>query len=137
MEINYLAVIVAALVSMVLGFLWYAPFLFGKKWMATLPQETVKKIEEGNKKNMGPTIFLALVGSFATAYVLAYMLGSMSESIDWMRGAQVGFLMWLGFAFPFVLGGVLWEKKSWTSFWVNVPYYLVAFVVMGMIIGAW
>ncbi len=32
-DINYWAVLVAAVVSMVIGALWYSPVLFGKLWM--------------------------------------------------------------------------------------------------------
>ena len=32
-SLNYLAVLVAALTSIILGFLWYSPLLFAKPWM--------------------------------------------------------------------------------------------------------
>ncbi len=31
--VNYLAVLVAAIVGMVVGFIWYSPKVFGKMWM--------------------------------------------------------------------------------------------------------
>ncbi|MDO8656228.1 MAG: DUF1761 domain-containing protein, partial [Nanoarchaeota archaeon] len=30
--INYLAVLVAAIISMIVGAFWYSPYLFGKQW---------------------------------------------------------------------------------------------------------
>jgi len=134
MYINYLAVFVAAIVNMIVGFVWYVPFLFGKKWLATLPQETVQKIEIGNKKNMFPTMILAFAGSLLTAYVLAVFVG---VGATWTNAVVGALFIWLGFSLPSSLGLVLWEKKSWTYFFINTAYNLVVFVVMAVIIGLW
>ncbi len=45
-DINYGAVLVAAIIEIVLGFLWYGPF-FGKMWMKSIG------VTEGKTKGMG------------------------------------------------------------------------------------
>ena len=49
MAVNYLAVLVAAIVSMVIGGLWYSPLLFGNVWMK-LSGITQKDVEKAKKK---------------------------------------------------------------------------------------
>jgi hypothetical protein len=59
MEINYLAVLVAALVSMVIGGLWYSPLLFGNIWMklSGITQKDVEKAKkQGMMKSMGKRV---------------------------------------------------------------------------------
>ncbi|PLX26193.1 hypothetical protein C0581_05310 [Candidatus Parcubacteria bacterium] len=135
MDINYLAVFVAAVVSMILGFTWYAMPVFGKRWLASLEPAIREKIIETNKvkKGMGLVAFLGFVGSLLTTYVVAYFAGGQG----WQAGMKVGVLLWLGFSVPMVLGGVLWEKKTWANFWINIPYYLLMLLIVGVVVGMW
>jgi len=64
--INYLAVLVAALIPMAVGALWYSPALFAKKWMAL-----VGKTEE-EMKNVNPMKAYGI--SFLTSLIMAYVL---------------------------------------------------------------
>ena len=66
-EVNLLAVLVAGIVPMLIGSLWYGP-LFGKRWMA-LMEMTADEIQEGFNpvKTYGVSFLLSLV----TAFVLA------------------------------------------------------------------
>jgi len=133
MDLNYLAVFVAALASIALGFVWYMPAVFGNMWLKTLPKETRKHIEKENKKNMAPVMILALVGSLITAYVFAYL----ADAMTWQRGLVFGVWIWFGFSMPMSLGTVLWEKKSWANFLINTTYNLVMFALIGAILGGW
>ena len=59
--INYLAVVLAALAAMVIGFVWYGP-LFGKQWMA-LMGFTPQSMDEAKKKGMAKSYILMALGS--------------------------------------------------------------------------
>ena len=50
-DINYIAVVGAAVAAMVIGFLWYGP-LFGKQWTKLMNFDK-KKIDEAKRKGMG------------------------------------------------------------------------------------
>lgn len=134
--INYLAVVVAAVANMIIGFLWYGP-LFGKQWIRMMGF-TKEDIEAAQKKGMGKNYALMALGSLATAYVLAHayeFAATYLAAFGIAGGAMAGFWNWLGFIAPVMLGSVLWEGKSWKLWSLNAGYYLVALVVMGMIIG--
>jgi hypothetical protein len=133
--VNYLAVLGTAVVAMVLGALWYSPLLFGKAWMrlSGMSEEALKAAKE---KGMGKTYTLNFVAVLVTSFVLAQFLGHLGV-VSALDGANVAFWLWLGFFAPVMLGSVLWENKSWSLYVLNVAYYLVSLVVMGVILAVW
>ena len=136
--INYLAVFVAALISMVLGFLWYGP-IFGKPWIA-LMKFTQEDIEKAKQKGMTKEYLLMMVSALVMAFVLAHNVlfgGVYLEMTGWAAGVQAGIWNWLGFVVPITLSGVLWEGKPWKLWMLNAGYYLVSLVVMGIILASW
>jgi len=134
--INYLAVLVAAFIPMVLGALWYGP-LFGKKWM-----ELEGKTEEELRASFNPakSYGITFVFSIVMAFVLVHVLNAWSDAYGVsgaMTGIQGGFWMWLGF-----VATVSWQQVAFsdqnTTLWIlNVLYNLVALILMGALLGSW
>jgi len=136
-DINYLAVLVCGVVSMILGALWYGP-LFSKQWVA-LSGMTPEKMEEGKKK-MTSGYLVTFIGALVMAYVLAHTLvfaQSYMEVEGISSGLSTGFWMWLGFIAPVTLGSVLWEGKSWKLYFINNGYNLILLLIMGSILAVW
>lgn len=136
--VNYIAVIVAAIANMVVGFLWFGP-IFGKQWVKMMGW-TPEEMKEAQKKGMTKSYVIAIIGSLLTAWVIAELtviLGSYLYLTGIMAGFKAGFIGWIGFVVPVGLSTVAWEGKSWKLWLLNVGYYLVALLVMGAIIGAW
>lgn len=130
--VNYVAVVVAAIVSIAIGFGWYSMPVFGKPWMkmAGLTKEALEKA----KKEMGPKYAVMIAGSLVMAYVLAALvefLGSQSA----IGGAKVGALAWVGFIATVGLNSFVFESKPFQLYLINVAYYLVSLVVMGSILA--
>lgn len=129
-EFNFLAIIAAALSMFVLGGLWYSPMLFGKVW-AKENGFSDEFIKGGNKG-------LIFGGSFVLSLIMAFNLaGFVSGYDDWTWGLIGGFLA--GFGWVALSIGVLYffERRSFKLFLVNAGYFIVAFVIMGLIIGLW
>ena len=87
--INYWAVIVATIASMVTGYLWYGP-IFGKQWIKEMGW-TAEAMEAAKKKGMTKQYCLMALGSLIMAFVLSHFLG-----INWgfafpLQGALIGF----------------------------------------------
>ena len=132
--INYVAVFVAAIVSMVVGFLWYGP-LFGKMWMK-MSGVTQKQIEEAKKKGMTTSYVVAFVGSLVMAYILAHFVRYVGATTA-AAGMQLAFWLWLGFIVTVKLGSVLWENKPMQLFFLDCAYYLVTLSIMSSILAVW
>ncbi len=104
-QVNFLAILVAALSSFFLGGLWYSPALLGKLWM----QETGITEEKANNSNMARTFSLAFVASLIIAFNLAMFLGPQSTVAT---GAFYGFLAGFGWvAMSFAIND-LFEQRS-------------------------
>lgn len=134
-EVNYIAVVVAAAVAMVLGFLWYGPIL-GKPWMKEMG--FTKASMDAAKKGMTKNYVIMLVSALVMAYVLSHNVGMSIATfgdMGLMSGVQTGFWIWLGYVATVLLGKVLWEGKSWKLYIIDAGYYLVSLVLMGSIIA--
>jgi polyferredoxin len=134
-DINYLAVLVSAIASMVLGMIWYNPSVFGSTWMK-LSKLSEKDMEKAKQGGMGWRYFLALVGSLVTAYVMAHFVDYL-DAVDVSGGLQAGFWIWLGFVATVMLGSVLWENKGWKLYWLNAIYHLINLEIIGVILSVW
>lgn len=127
--INWLAVIVAAVSSFVIGGLWYGPLL-GKAWMRASGM-TAEKVQQGS---MGMVFGISFVLQLAAAVVLAMFLGPEADLIfGLMAGGSVG-LFWVATAFGVVY---LFERRPVAHWAVNSGYWVVGYLVMGAILGAW
>ncbi|HNR05945.1 MAG TPA: DUF1761 domain-containing protein [Saprospiraceae bacterium] len=130
-QINHLAVLVAALSTFLLGGLWWSPVLFEKAWKEE-NRFTDEMLRQGN---MAKIFGLAFVFSLIMSYNLAYFLGD--PGIKAGTGALYGFFTgfgWVSMAI-FIIG--LFERKSWRYMLINGGYMVVAFTIMGLILGAW
>lgn len=140
-EINYLAVLLCGVASIIVGSIWYGP-LFGKIWMQSLGMDkmTPEQIAKG-KKSM-PGIYLQqVIAALVVAVVFAYVLWAFSVaqpgSTGVMAGVQGGFWAWLGFVLPIKYGESLWTGRSFKYTAIDVGYWLVMLVIMGLILTAW
>lgn len=135
-DINLWAVLVASLLPMVIGALWYGP-LFGKRWM-----DLVGKTEEELRAAFNPAKSYGVTWVFAllTAFVLAHVIGAWYDAYGaegWLAGIQSGFWVWLGFVLTISWQRVAFEDVK-TSLWgLNALYNLVTLMAQGAVIAAW
>lgn len=137
MDINYWAVLACAVLSMVVGSVWYGP-LFGRKWMEVNelnPDDVAKR--EAMQKEAAPLYGVQFVLSLLQAYILAHFVQGWGD----VSGVESSVWIWLGFVMPTVAGFAMWNAKPakvrWTLFLVSAGYQLVCFVSFGLILGAW
>ncbi len=136
--INYPAVLVAAIVSMVLGYIWFGP-LFGKPWME-LDGMTMDKMSAAKGVGMTMSYVIMFIGALLMAFVLDHALifaGAYLKMEGVGAGLMSGFWNWLGFVAPVTIGTVLWDKKPWLLWVLTSGYYLVTLLVMGVVLAVW
>src|SRR5207237_9754360 len=94
--VNIAAILVAALLTFVLGAFWYSPVLFARQWMQAQGY-TPEKVQEMKKKGMTRAYAVSALCYVVTAYVVALLAGY-TNSTTLAQGLWLGFLCWLGFA---------------------------------------
>jgi FtsH-binding integral membrane protein len=132
-EINYLAVFLAGLSSMVVGAIWYAKPVMGNTW-----QKLVGLKDEDLQKGMAKAMILTLLASMVTAYVLAHVafLSNKFFGHSFMQDAvMTAFWLWLGFTAARMLTHDLFERRPTKLTMMALTYELITILVMGVIIG--
>lgn len=159
MEFNFLAILVAAIVPIILGFVWYNPKVFGTAW-AREAEMTEEKMKRGNM----PVIFLvSLVLSFILAFFLQSLTNHQMGAFSLMGGdpalakpSYEAFMADYGNAFrsfghgalhgaiagifmyiPVIAINAMFERKSWKYILINGMYWTVCLAIMGAIVCGW
>jgi len=131
-SINLLAVLLAAVLNMVLGALWYSPVLFAKPWIASIG----KTEDEIKKSSPGFIYAINTIGNLVLAYVLAHFI-DYAQATTVVQGAQAGFWVWLGFLVPVLLTVYMFEMRSIKLYFIFISYQLIALVLEGIILAIW
>lgn len=121
-----LAVVLAAAANIILGALWYSPNFLGKAWAFThgFREDSIK----GTPK--------AYAGAFVVGFVISYVLGLLLHKlqVDSVAAAMTfAFWIWLGFIVTTHFSGVLWAKKPFQAYLIDVGFYLVSFEAMAIV----
>lgn len=135
-QVNVVSVLVAAIASMVVGFLWYSPMLFGKPWMKLMgikPSDMKSK-----QKQMMPMYGLSFVSTILMAFVFYHFViqGQYFYNISLLSASLAsGFWAWLGFIMPVQLTDVIFGGKKWMLFAINTGYQLTGVLAMALVFG--
>lgn len=131
MPINHAAVFVCAALNLLIGGIWYSPFLFANAWMKESGTDP-EKIKTANRgKIFGLTFLFAVIMS----YNLAFFFND--PKIGPMQGLLFGFAT--GFGFCALMFGVisLFELRSVKYMLINGGFMTVYFTVSGFILASW
>lgn len=134
-EINYWAVLVATLASMVIGSVWYTPKVFGKRWM-----ELAKVPQPETSAAAWRPIIVAIVTSFVLAWVLAGATMIASEFYEGsflVSALLTAVILWAGFTAARFITHDSFEGRPFTLTVMNIAMELVTVLAMAVIIGLW
>jgi hypothetical protein len=132
--VNYLAVLVASVISFILGFVWYGR-LFGKAWIKASGW-TKQQIEKAKKESMTKPMVIGFINTLVVSYVLAVLVRLAAASTI-AEGALVGLIVWLGFYLTASIGSVLWENKSMNLLYINSAFNLLNLIIVSAILAVW
>lgn len=129
--INHIAVLVCAVMSLVIGGVWWSSIMFAKAWQREngLTDEQLANISP--LKNFGLSFLLAWLMS----YNLAFFLGA--PGTTWQWGLTAGLLAGVGWVIPMFIVIALFEQRSFKYIAINCGYIAVYFAVIGFILGIW
>lgn len=134
--VNWIAILAAAVVQMIIGYVWYSPMLFGNTWMKLSGIKPPAKLDDAAKKAMMKSMFWMFVGTIVTAFVLSGFIGYAGAK-GILEGAFIGFMAWLGFMLTSHAGMVLFDRKPVQLYLLNVGHMLFGMVLAGAVLGYW
>jgi hypothetical protein len=129
-EINYLAVVAAALAAFVLGGLWYSPVLFGRAWQ----REVGLSDEELKRGNMARIFGTALILSLIASWVFALFLGPRPPMAFGLGAGFAAGLCWVASSFGM---NYLFARRSLKLFAIDGGFHTLQFTVIGLILALW
>jgi len=123
--------LVAVVIKIVIGWVWYSPMVFLKQW-----QQLSGVTDEQMRGGMGKAIATWIVGALVMTFVLAHAVYYAGANTA-VLGAAVGFVNWLGFIFVVQLDGWAADKRPFKLVAINSGSQLVSLLIMGAILAAW
>jgi hypothetical protein len=158
MEFNPIALLLSAVVTLAVGFIWYNPKVFGTIWMRE-NNLTEEQLRTGNMlKIFGLTYVFSLMITVILMSLTIHQTGALGmvggpplvESAKpsfaafmadygtayrtFKHGALHGFMSGLFFAFPVIGINGLFERKSWKYIFIHAGFWIVSLTLMGGII---
>jgi len=156
--------LVAALVPMIVGFVWYGP-LFGKAWMRT-NNFTEQSLKKGNMALiMGLSYFLSIVLSLGLMGLTNHQSGVMQlfgthpdvevvgsevhtlvttinekfgdRHRDFKHGALHGGIAAILLALPLIAINALFERRGGKYIGIHFGYWFITLILMGGVICQW
>jgi Protein of unknown function (DUF1761) len=129
-DLNWLAVIVAALAYFVIGAVWYSNALFAKQYRAALG------ITEGAGTPPASLLIINFVGWLVAAIALGLVsIGIGADSAG--DGAVLGLVVGVGFVLSHLVVTLAFDTRGYALAWISGLYYVIGFVVMGTILAVW
>lgn len=164
MDINWIALLLAALVPLLVGFVWYHPKVFGNAWMAAagLTEESLKGANM--LKIFGITLIMSFLAALVFQTVVIHQFHMLSILADepglndpqtetgryfadflakygnhfrtFKHGAFHGVFFGLMVIMPVICINALFERRSFKYITVNAGFWIVSFALMGGVICA-
>lgn len=126
-KVSPIGIALCAIVYIILGIIIYSQWTLGKCW-----PELVNHMQK-QADCISTRVYL---GAFFSAALIAYVMGCFFNLVHAntpASGVLIGFLVWIGFIIPTTFSPVIFGKKPIGMFWLDAVYYLIAYVVIGLI----
>ena len=159
MEINFIALLAAAVSTLLVGFIWYHPKVFGTIWMKEAGMTEDKMKGRNMALIFGMAVFYAFLIAMTLQFLVIHQWGAVGmiggdpalakpSYVNFMadygtafrtfkHGALHGFIAGLFLALPVIGTNALFEKRSWKYTLISGGFWIVCFILMGGIICAW
>ncbi|MFX1591719.1 MAG: DUF1761 domain-containing protein [Promethearchaeota archaeon] len=128
--INWLAVIVVAIIYFAIVFFWYFPKAFGNLWLKLVGKES-----EPKSKIIRDTIIM-IPTSFITVLFIEIMM-DLTGMNDFASALLLNLLLWIGFVGIIGINQNNFNDRGIKLFLIEYGVYLVGFLVSGLILAIW
>jgi Protein of unknown function (DUF1761) len=134
-DLNWLAVIVGALIYFALGALWYSPVFLGKPWQRATGLEQADM--EGGP---GPAIYVAPLLGYLISAIATGMIAKATGASTFGDGIVLGLVVGIGYSTVITAITAVFSPKlpaPFTWFWITASYNLVGLLIVGVLVSVW
>ena len=143
---NFLPIIVAAFIPILVGFIYYNPKVLGSAWMRELGK-TEAELQEGSNMPliMGASLLLSFFLSFGTNVVVELIHRNVDAAGEILtqsthtlgHGMFHGLILAVLFVIPALVIDGLFERKSWKLLLINSGYWILTIMLMSGLLDVW
>ena len=132
-QINWLAVLVAAIAYFMLGALWYSKALFGSKWAAVVG---LNMNDPDKSKGMAKMMIGTLVLILVTCIGLALFVNRLDLFVL-SSGLRLGAITGICFATTAVSISFIYESRPTALYFIDCGYHLAGHLIAAIILVLW
>lgn len=139
--INWWALLINVVLSMVTGSLWYGPKTFYPIWadglmMKEQPEGTEEERMKSFKVSMSIALLTSIMLSLSMAFIVPVFSAAMGAgNVTLFSSVMTGFMLWLGIIVPSNLLNKTFAQFKPVVFFIEVGNYLVNFLLYGVVIA--
>lgn len=127
-QIDGIAVLAAAAVSIALGFAWYSKILFRDLWLASIGRAN----EDPKPTSVHFVVLILSVGLMAIGVAVLY---AWLKGDGWLDGIKAGVFLYAVTVLPLKFTDLSLERRPWAHFWITAGFHLISFGAMGLVMG--
>jgi Protein of unknown function (DUF1761) len=134
-ELNWLAVIVGAVIYFVLGALWYSPALFGRQW-----QRSIGWDPERTPPEMKATTYVVPFVAYLVMAIAIGLLAAATGTDELSEGLVLGVVAGIGLLLMHTLVDATFDPNKpepWTWFAINGSYHVIGVIIVAVIVAIW
>lgn len=122
------AILVSALLSFLLGFVWYSPKVFGNAWL-----EAVGKKPEDMLEAQISLHAVSIVGWLAAAFVYAFLIMNPFVQGDVQGYLFLSIALWGAFMLPPKAEAILHGNFNTKLLWIDGGYHLAGYLLFAIV----
>ncbi len=126
MELNFIAILIAAIAKFMIGVLWFSGLLFGKLWMA----EVGLKVE--NLTSPRNPMIIAFLCNLLFAFTVAVIFSLLS--LDFLGAVTIAVIIAIGISAAQMAPSFAFEGRSLKLFLIYATLYVTEFVAVACIL---
>jgi uncharacterized membrane protein len=133
-QLNWLAVIVGAVIYFALGAVWYS-VLFSKPW-----QRAVGMSPDQAQAQMSPAIYAIPLVAYLVMAVAVGMLAHATDSTTLADGVVLGLVVGIGLALAHTAVDATFDPNKpqpWVWFAINGSYHALGLLIVAVIVSVW
>jgi hypothetical protein len=134
-QLNWLAVVVGAVVYFALGALWYSPLLFARPWQRSIGWDETRTPPQQSIA----TYVLPLIAYFVMAIAVG-MLAAATGTDELGEGIVLGLVLGIGLSLAHTFVDAVFSPEKpepWTWLAINGTYHALGLVIVAVIIAIW
>jgi len=134
-QLNWLAVVVGALVYFALGALWYSPMFLGKAW-----QRSIGWDESRTPPEQSPMTYIVPLLAYVVMAVAVGLLAAATGTDELGEGIVLGLVLGIGLSLAHTFVDASFDPNKpqpYTWFAINGTYHALGLLIVAVVIALW